>query len=434
VTLLLSAHSAPITPGPGYRLGGYLARKGVATGALDDLEASLVWLSTEDDPGVLWVALDALATDTGLTRTLADAVTTTVGIPGDRVLVCASHTHSAPEGWTDPIHPAVPGERDPGLVRRLTETITAAARSLAARRAPVTGRWYDGEAGPVGANRYRVDGPHDDSVGVLELRYAGGGPSALVFDYANHPTVLGPDNLAWSADWPGATRRMLGTPVTAFLQGAAGDASSRFVRRGRDHAEVSALGGVLAGSIVRVLTQRSPLTVNGPVRMTRATVPLAYRELPTAAESLQLCRQAEAEWSGLLTWYGDDDPAVRIARTCYEGSLMLAEMAAADGFTGTVSVPISVVSLDDVAWVHTPFELFASLGLRIRRASPFRCTRVIGYTDGYAGYLPDADAYRDGIYEAYISLFGPDAADVVVRHCVELLRTHHAVSGGAVPE
>ncbi|MER6796103.1 hypothetical protein ABT262_29740, partial [Amycolatopsis mediterranei] len=98
--LLLAAQDVRITPGPGHPLGGYLARHGVATGTHDDLEASLIWLSTEDDPGVVWVALDALAVDAGLTRTLADAVAAAVGIDPDRVLVCASHTHSGPEGWT----------------------------------------------------------------------------------------------------------------------------------------------------------------------------------------------------------------------------------------------------------------------------------------------------------------------------------------------
>jgi len=427
--LLLAAQDVRITPGPGHPLGGYLARHGVATGTHDDLEASLIWLSTEDDPGVVWVALDALAVDAGLTRTLADAVAAAVDIDPDRVLVCASHTHSGPEGWTGQLHPGLPGRRDAGLVGGMAEKVTGAALRLRACRGRVRARWHAGSTEAVGGNRYRPDGPHDTSFGVLELRHDDGRPAALLFDYASHPTVLGPDNLAWSADWPGATRRelatLVGQPVAAFLQGAAGDASSRFVRRGRDHAEVRTLGGHLATSIARTLAAvSSPAAAAGPVRLTRSTLHLPYREVPSLEASVELRDAAEAEWQRELAHHGEDHPAVRIAQTRYEGCAMLATMAAGGRPTGCAEVPVSVVSLGEIAWLHTPFELFASLGLRIRRGSPFRHTRVIGYTDGYLGYLPDAEGHRDGIYESYVTLFGPEAADRLVEHCLKVLRAH----------
>ncbi|MEV6646479.1 hypothetical protein [Amycolatopsis sp. NPDC051371] len=428
--LLLAAQDVRITPGPGHPLGGYLARHGVATGTHDDLEASLIWLSTEDDPGVLWVALDALAVDAGLTRTLADAVAAAVGIDPERVLVCASHTHSGPEGWTGPLHPGLPGRRDAGLVGRMAETVTGAALRLRACRGRVRARWHAGSTEAVGGNRYRPDGPHDTSFGVLELRRDDGSPAALLFDYASHPTVLGPDNLRWSADWPGATRRelatLIGQPVAAFLQGAAGDASSRFVRRGRDHDEVRTLGGHLATSIARTLAATSATAETGPVRLSRSALHLPYREVPTLEHSLELRQSAEREWQRELACHGEDHPAVRIAQTRYEGCAMLAAMAATDRPTGCAEVPVSVVTLGEIAWLHTPFELFASLGLRIRRGSPFRHTRVIGYTDGYLGYLPDADGHRGGVYESYVTLFGPDAGDKLVEHCLKLLRAHQA--------
>ncbi|MGW4525710.1 hypothetical protein [Amycolatopsis sp. NPDC004378] len=426
--LLLAAQDVRITPGPGHPLGGYLARHGVATGTHDELEASLIWLSTEDDPGVLWVALDALAVDAGLTHTLADAVAAAVGIDPARVLVCASHTHSGPEGWTGPLHPGLPGQRDDGLVGRMAETVAGAALRLRAGRGRVRACWHAGSTEAVGGNRYRPDGPHDTSFGVLELRRDDGTPAALLFDYASHPTVLGPDNLRWSADWPGATRRelaaLIGQPVSAFLQGAAGDASSRFVRRGRDHDEVRTLGGHLATSIARTLAVATAADASGPVRLSRSALHLPYRDVPSLEDSVDLRETAERALRRELTQHGEDHPSVRIAQTRYEGCAMLAAMAAAERPTGCAEVPVSVVSLGGIAWLHTPFELFASLGLRIRRGSPFRHTRVIGYTDGYLGYLPDAEGHRDGVYESYVTLFGPDAGDVLVEHCLKLLRAH----------
>ncbi|SFR20572.1 hypothetical protein SAMN04488564_105267 [Lentzea waywayandensis] len=422
MTLLLAAGRTVITPGSGHPMGGYLSRDGVAKGVHDDLEATLVWLSSQDDPGVVWVTLDALATDVSLTRALAAVVAQETGVPVGRVLVCASHTHSGPDGWTGAIHPGMPAQREPELVERLIEQVGEVARRIRPHRTPVRARWHEGAAARVGANRNRQDGPHDGSVGVLTLHNPDRSVAALLFDYASHPTVLGADNLDWSADWPGATRRELAgfAPVVAFLQGAAGDASSRFVRQGRGHAEVSALGGRLAESITDLLSSGQP--VEEPIRLTRTVLRLPHRALPSLAECRQLREGAERGWRKMLPG-GENDPAVRIARTRYEGALMLSTLAAA-GLPGDVEVPVTVVSLGEIAWLHTPFELFSSIALRIRAASPFAHTRVIGYTDGYAGYLPDHDAYREGLYESYIALVEQGAADVLVDRCAELLRAH----------
>ena len=56
--------------------------------------------------------------------------------------------------------------------------------------------------------------------------------------------------------------------------------------------------------------------------------------------------------------------------------------------------------LGDVAFVGVPGELFARLGLAIRRRSPFRHTHVLGLVNGEIGYIPDRAAYALGGYHA----------------------------------
>jgi hypothetical protein len=92
------------------------------------------------------------------------------------------------------------------------------------------------------------------------------------------------------------------------------------------------------------------------------------------------------------------------------------------GLPATFELPLTVVALGGRAWVHLPVELFASFALRIRAASPFAATRVIGYTDGYLGYVADAEAHRDGVYEAGVSLFDPDASERLCDAAIALLR------------
>jgi hypothetical protein len=86
---------------------------------------------------------------------------------------------------------------------------------------------------------------------------------------------------------------------------------------------------------------------------------------------------------------------------------------------------MAVVVIGRDAWLHLPVELFSSLALEIRAASPFRRTRVIGYADGYLGYVVDAEADRAGGYEAASSLFDQTGARSIVDASLDLLRATH---------
>jgi len=62
---------------------------------------------------------------------------------------------------------------------------------------------------------------------------------------------------------------------------------------------------------------------------------------------------------------------------------------------------LQVIRLGDLALVGIPGELFARLGLEIRRRSPFRHTCIIGLANAYLGYIPDRKAYADGGYQTW---------------------------------
>ena len=101
---------------------------------------------------------------------------------------------------------------------------------------------------------------------------------------------------------------------------------------------------------------------------------------------------------------------------------MLAALADA-GIPPTLELPIAAVALGEAAWINLPVELFASFGLAIRERSPFPWTRVIGYTNGYFGYVADETAHRDGVYEASASRFDARGGQVLVEAAVDLLRS-----------
>jgi hypothetical protein len=441
-----------VTPQAGTPLAGYGARgDAVSTGCHDPLEAGLFWLHDADTgTDVVWVALDVVGVDVDLARSVSAAVGQALGRPGAVVLLCASHTHSSAAYWFHrPAGPAAFGPEDRAASAPLREQLVAriaeAAARLPERLAPVRLLAAEGTVRGVGANRHRPDGPHDPTVGVLAAVDGDGAVVAALVNYASHPTVLGHDNLLWSADWPGATRRGLagalhelrpfgGTaaadepPAVLFLQGAAGDSSARFVRRGQTFEEADRLGGLLAGQALTALLDTAT-ELRGPVTVRRTTVTLPSKPVLAPDVARQREEQARSAWEDVRRSEDEGSPAERLARTRFEGAAADRAMAES-GLPASFDLPLTAVAVGGHAWVHLPVELFATYGLRIRAAAPVDATRVVGYTDGYFGYVADAAAHRDGVYEAAVSLFDPDAGDRLCAAAIDLVRETAAVGAG----
>jgi hypothetical protein len=64
---------------------------------------------------------------------------------------------------------------------------------------------------------------------------------------------------------------------------------------------------------------------------------------------------------------------------------------------------LQVIRLGDLVFVGIPGEMFARLGLELRRRSPFRHTCIIGLANAYLGYIPDRKAYADGGYQTWVA-------------------------------
>ena len=58
---------------------------------------------------------------------------------------------------------------------------------------------------------------------------------------------------------------------------------------------------------------------------------------------------------------------------------------------------------EDLAIVAVPCEVFAEIGLEIKKRSPFKNTFIISLANGYNGYLPTPGQHALGGYETWRS-------------------------------
>jgi len=107
---------------------------------------------------------------------------------------------------------------------------------------------------------------------------------------------------------------------------------------------------------------------------------------------------------------------------------MRREMAPRAGFA--IDTWLHVIRLGELAIVGIPGEMFAALGLQIRRLSPFRHTIVVGLANDEIGYIPDREGYDLGGYQTWVGLHSqlePGTGEAMVEAAVRML--HEAYSG-----
>jgi hypothetical protein len=88
----------------------------------------------------------------------------------------------------------------------------------------------------------------------------------------------------------------------------------------------------------------------------------------------------------------------------------------------TLPLEVQAIRLNqDVAIVAVPGELFAELGLLIKRSSPFRMTVVIELANDNPAYIPTVKAFQEGGYETINSRVRPTSGEMMVQAAINLL-------------
>jgi neutral ceramidase len=397
--------SAALTVPAGSTLGGYAARPGPATGTLDGLAAHAVTVHS-GGRRLAWVVLDTPYVHGDLAAAVAGL------LPGYDVWVSATHTHAGPETSCLPVSPHTPA----AWLAEVPPVAAAAARAAVAAerdaRLSLHRQRLSGVGGQRSGRRPRRTVPVD------VLRFDGpAGLAGVVVVLPVHPTVLPADNRLVSADLSGAVRRALAERLgpAAFAvvaTGAAGDISTRPHRRAQTPDECDRLGALVADAVVRGLRRppRATAAADGPLAVTRERLALPPKP-PTATPDLvrRLAGRLErARAAG-------DPVATRTAWT----ALQAAELALAEPARADPACAVSVARLGGVSLVGLGAEPYLDLAAQLDRlvAHP---TVLVGYTNGYLGYLPVRAAYRRADYEVLRSPVAAGSAEHVIDRAAAL--------------
>src|SRR5437868_4871341 len=92
-----------ITPHEPLWLAGYLVRKEPAKGEISDLYAGALALEDETRGRLVIASVDLIAVTRAIADPVYDAIERQLGLPRDRVILAATHTHYGPEFRLDKV-------------------------------------------------------------------------------------------------------------------------------------------------------------------------------------------------------------------------------------------------------------------------------------------------------------------------------------------
>jgi hypothetical protein len=86
-----------------------------------------------------------------------------------------------------------------------------------------------------------------------------------------------------------------------------------------------------------------------------------------------------------------------------------------------VKAEIMGLKVGDFILITFPGDIFAQVGLNIKKSSPYEYTFITGYTNGSVGYAPTTEAYDGDAYESSHSTLDPEWQNIFEKKALEIL-------------
>ena len=399
--------------------------------------------------------IDAIGIGREMSDLAKDRAAKKTGWKTEEMLICATHTHSAPKGGEGTL-----GKEAYEKLKhdKLEEAIVEAIKSLQPAKVGFSSdveptevrnrRWFLqpgtmppnplGEQDQVKTNANRNHlvkpaGPIDPELCVIDVRTTRNKPLALIANYALHyvggiPKVKAENGRLVgmaSADYFGEFSRVMpyriggSNPPEDFValmtNGASGDINNLVFSGTRaprsPFEQVRIVASKAADTAWRAVKKIENYDDKPIVAVLQREVDLPYRK-PARREIILA--------EGLLKKSSKERGEINKRTTSVANRVI--EYSGPE-HPETEPVLIQAVRIGEQSIVSMPFEVLVEIGLEIKEKSPFARTFLIGLANGGYGYLPPPNQHKLGGYETWLgtSRFQPQSSDMLIKQLFEML-------------
>ncbi|GAB5612645.1 MAG: hypothetical protein ACLU60_02325 [Faecalimonas sp.] len=377
-----------ITPDTPMSLIGFNREDDMSRGVLKSLIAQVsVW---ENEERCCLICIDSIGFAKHLADSLRMKVSKVLNVSRDKVMLCFSHCHSAPDA-----------DNMPHYYEMVCKKIELAAERALSVMQPVLCGWTNVEA-EIGVNRREGNTSLDKRVGLLKVsEESKDDMHLLLVRVTAHCNVLKSDNYLISPDYFGAIRdvlqRKFGCPVMV-IQGSAGNIAPKYFKsantpidaRGTEYIRSNTALEDMANSIYEKVVdviENIEVMSNLSAKMysidtvLHSNVPSLERAEQIATEAKHYCNIDGTEW---LT---------EVNRLHRAGVAQQED-----------EIEIQYFSIGQWCMCGVPYELMVEFALECMKKKNDAYFYVNGYTNGCLSYFPTEEEYELGGYEVYWSL------------------------------
>jgi neutral ceramidase len=419
-----------ITPGEPLMLAGYASRTQPAREVLDDIHAKAIALEDAAGNRAILITADLIGFRADFTEPVCERITAATGVPRERILLNASHTHAGPAVMLSlRSHYTIAEAEAVKLIKytkRLQDQCVDLATEAIHRLQPAQLSWGVGTVDfPMNRREFtergiilgvNPRGPVDRSVPVLRIASPEGNVIGIIFGAACHNTTFGARDNQVSGDFAGAAQafveREFSGAQAMFMQGFAGDANpypnSLNDPAKRPAGEIARQHGTSLGREVTRMLGTALKPVNGPLRAALEKVALPLLKPPARTE----LEQTSAKAGSTQKWVAEQ---------------MLVRLKNGETLPTAYSAPVTVWQFGaDLTIVGLPGEVVVDYVHLLEEAIGPLKLWLSAYCNDTYGYFPSARVLREGGYETRglyhggIGYFAPEAQAVMVEKVREL--------------
>ena len=330
----------------------------------------------------------------GFSRQHADQLRCTIGenlhIAKEKVMLCFSHCHSAPNDSAAP-------EYYQFVCRQMQKASAAALLNMT----PVKAAWGIART-EIGVNRRKGATALDDRLGILKVCDSKTGKlKLLLLRLTAHGNVLKADNHLISPDYFGTVRDTLGTVYSCPImvtQGASGNIAPKYYQSAinppdaaderfiRSHTALQDMAVIILRDAAPVIEHLQPQETSRMTMYARqlplfADVPSAEQAHTVAAEAKRFCGIDGTGWLA-------------------EGNRLRKNGVKEQ----QVPIEIQYFLLGEGCLCGTASEIMCEFALQTAQLLKNDLFFFGGYTNGCTGYFPTTEEFDKGGYEVYWSL------------------------------
>lgn len=431
-----------ITPEEYMEMGGHANDKDrICTVVLDHLYGTCVAIQDDAGETFLLCTLDFIHSYQGsVTKYVREGITAATGIPGEHIMVSATHLHSGPSGASSLPRVLTYMEY---LGKQMARAAVQALEDLAEAEIFIGrktvdrmnfDRHYitkDGNAfgAGLGSDESGLAGHYDKADDQLQLiRFKRKNARDIVLvNWQAHVTMVGSGlDTKMSADFVGAMRNhlegMTGCHV-AYYQGACGNLNPTSRIKGEqptDDHDYMTYGKLLAEQAIAAMENLKQVKA-GPV-LTRH---MMYQAAIDHSED----HKVEAAKEGMAQYEANKAqnlPREELFKPLWDrgfsGRYHAAHVIHRFNQPPCREIELNVLSAGDISFATAPYEMYASNGMFIKENTPFEMTFVLGYCNGSFNYIVDKKGFENFFYEVKCRRFPEGTAEALVEAHVEMLR------------